>query len=458
MKTTNQAIINAFYNGNNASFYAIIYPVSGGTFEIESRNLVRGGFSYNAKSVNSGKYEIGNVIAAECEIEFYKEGYSVIPDFDGAECEVSLKISGTNPVKTCRIGEFVIDEAEERIETIKLFCLDRLVLLDTPAPRQNWGYIFNMFDAILNITGSDHRSYLPSYVSSILDDYYGADTFPNGTTYRDILHYIAEITGTNAVMSYYNDTDEDIPMLKLVNPFPNRNYKNFDIIPSRRFSMQEKTDGQQISKVEIIMKNGLIKSYGDDSGYIITIRNNPLIPNVEAKCESLARALLNSFGDEYIPFTSETVPLPFVDPMDVVEITRNDGTTFRSSVTSCSFTINGSSVIESYAQSKSESERATPQYTPGINTNFEMSQQSFGTINAHGAINGISIYTETVGDKKRIVIENPNDATLNGGVYLKGDVLFDYLLGVQSLKGVIQEIDASLSNLIIEAENHGWNV
>ena len=164
----------------------------------------------------------------------------------------------------------------------------------------------------------------------ILD--YVVKNFPesDGLTYRRIIQWIAEISGTCAYIDWdgklcfgwYDDND-------------------FSLSPSERYSSDMYEQDITITGVQITDEDDNTFLAGTDD-YAFNIENNGLIQDKQTE---IATAIYNKVaGFTYRPYTCTCKPLPYVYPLDGVSYTDKNGVKHNSIVTGVTFKMNASMI------------------------------------------------------------------------------------------------------------------
>ena len=198
------------------------------SLKITEADIVQGGLTIDRYCVSGKKIEVGSAIAAEMtlilsnpDIQIPVEGSpgetvtgkkfdNVL--FEGAELQVLLCIesqAGDEGVESIPLGCFTVDETPRKLSSITLSALDRMVHFDKPYDSQ-LAYPASILDILsdacyrCNIQAAETlispNSDLPNkdfMVQQRPDD--------DDLTYRQILQWIAEITGTCAYIDWNGD-------------------------------------------------------------------------------------------------------------------------------------------------------------------------------------------------------------------------------------------------------------
>ena len=308
--------------------------------KLTEKDIVLGGLSLNRYSVSGSKIEIGSVVAAEIELKLNNsDGRFNSVRFEGAEMYVR---AGTKKWDAHEwenaayhyvpFGYFTIDEAPRKLEVITLTALDRMVLFDKHVDRALLTFPITVADLfaricdICNVISDTDISLLPNY-----DYVIQSAPATEDLTYRQLLSWIAEITGTcgfidwngHLILKWYSSTDT---VLDLTN----------------RFSSDLEENAIEITGVQVVADE---ETYlvGDD-GYALNIEGNELIQHDHRE---VAQALYDVFGGfTYTPFSATIKPMPHLYPLDMVKFVDKTGAEHTTVITDYTFALNVSTTVE----------------------------------------------------------------------------------------------------------------
>lgn len=304
-----------------------------GATVIDGSDIMQGSFSINRYVETNESVAVGSVVAAEltCVLNNYDGTYDNT-SFIGSEAYVEVGVEdGNHVVQYIPMGYFIFDEATRTKNTISLAALDRMAKFDDPIVASSFSFPYtltNLLSRICTLCSVTKGTF------TLTNSSYSVAELPEETkTYRDLLRWICEVSGSNGYISYdgklylgwYGTTSQ------------------FNILPSNRTQSELDPNTFTITGVTILT--------GDNNKYTagtntrpITITNNPLINTTTA--QSVANTLntkLNGFS--YTPFNAVMLPSPMIYPMDRATFTTAEGTTVAVSVTEVTFKLNGNTAI-----------------------------------------------------------------------------------------------------------------
>lgn len=317
--------------------------------QLTEKDIVLGGLSVNRYCVSGSKIEIGSVVAAEIQLKLNNsDGRFNNVQFEGAEMYVRV---GTKKWDAQRwenaqhhyvpFGYFTIDEAPRKLEVISLSALDRMVLFDKSADMNLITFPITVSDLlyricdICNVTLGTDISTLPNHNYIITSAPTSEDL-----TYRQILSWIAELTGTcgfidwdgHLILKWYSDTDTVLDL-------------------KDRFDSDLEENAVEITGVQVVTEEEIYLA-GDD-GYSIKIEGNELIQH---NYREVAQALYEVLGGfNYTPFSATVKPMPHLYPLDIVSFLDKNGGKHTSIITDYTFSLNTSTSIEGKGETATKS-------------------------------------------------------------------------------------------------------
>lgn len=310
------------------------------TIDITERDVTQGGFSIDRYCVSGNTVEIGTAIASELTLELdNRDGRFDAVNFEGAELYVMIGVKKWDAynwekaqIQYIPCGYFTVDKPVRRLTAISLTGLDRMVKFDRAINSSRLSFpttIRGLLTQICDVCG----------VGAHLDDGFTNShiTIPkcpeeDGLTYRTLLQWIAEASGTCAFidwngdlrMQWCEDTDVDITL-------------------SDRYNSRLEEAPITITGVQI--------NYGEDQTYLagsdeyaFLIEGNALLQDDPITAVNTLYEKLGGFS--YLPFDCGAKPMPYLYPLDIIHIADKNGAMHRSIVTNITYTINGITSIK----------------------------------------------------------------------------------------------------------------
>ena len=335
--------------------------------ELTEADILQGGMSLNRCSTSGDKIELGNVTAGELSLNLdNSKGQFNDVTFEGAEMFVQLTV-GINDVTDTEyimpLGYFTIDNAPRKLQNIQLTALDRMVLFDKPVDYSKLKFPVSV-KALLSRICELCNVKLKTKANRHTNGDYIINHKPETKelTYRQLLVWICEITGTCAfmdcegqlVLKWYtgNEHTETINGEKYKYETPIET-----VTPSERFSSDLQENAVKITGVRVETVDDVYLSGTEN--YAVNIVGNELIQH---DAWDISKSVLQKIGEnlkgsdfEYTPFTASIKPMPHLYPLDVISFTDKNGIEHRTIITSVTFILNGNTSIEGKGETATNS-------------------------------------------------------------------------------------------------------
>lgn len=318
------------------------------TITLTEQDIPLNGLSVNRYCVSGDKIEIGSAVAAELTLTLdNSDGKFDDVTFEGAELYVRVGVKKWDAKRWEKaqlhyipFGYFTVDEAPRKLSTINLTALDRMVMFDKAVDKNKIAFpltVSALLDRVCEICGVT----LGIDATKLTNAEYVINEAPTDEdlTYRQIVSWIAEITGTCAFIDWNGQL-----ILRWYEP------TDTEITPKNRYSSDIQENAVTITGVQVVAEE---ETYlvGTDT-YAFNIDSNSLI---QYDCLSVAEALnekLNGFT--YTPFTAVTKPMPHLYPLDMISFVDKNGVVHQTIVTECTFTLNTSTELEGKGETESK--------------------------------------------------------------------------------------------------------
>lgn len=299
-------------------------------------DIVQGTFNLS-KSMGSGRIGFGNCEAAE--LTFTLDNHDGRFDnlhLNGQECNVYLfagEITSSTTNRT-QLGYFTVDSMTRTKTTVEITALDRMCRLDKVVDWSSFGEQKTLQNTAqwCATQASLGWSFTGSHPNTNV--YVTRDSIPDkdNMSYRELLGYCLELMCANAYVSNtgimkVSDYSSD-PVYELKE---NHTYKYAH--------SDEKIVIDGFSCTQGDYKNSTQYTTGQNTGAIIDFSNNPLIQENPEQIIGSCKTHWDSLPDFY-SFDATVDPIPWIQPGDVVLVTKYDGTQVRSFVTSIEIKLN----------------------------------------------------------------------------------------------------------------------
>lgn len=355
---------------NNRQVVEIQFENGDDTIVLTEQDIEQKSFKWDRYCATGEMLEIGSATSSEIEFVlrndngfYYNESGDEVPvseiSFEGKELTVVIGVVNSSGVaQMIDIGKFTILSMPHKFNTISVSALDRM----------SWFDLYTT-DGSASFTRLETPQTLVQKMCEALSVPYVFDsTLPNAdyvidteklfeekpqTTYRQILQWVAALTGTCA---YFDELGTlRFKWLSVAS--------GVSITPYHRYSS---------SVYEPVVFSGLTVQKNDETyhvgaggNYDFSILDNGLIQgdlsddkNIEA-INNIWNALSQT-ANPYKPFEASTVPFVFLEPLDIISYTDNDSSTFDTLITHVTYNMNGDVSLKAVGISTTEAQIASP--------------------------------------------------------------------------------------------------
>ena len=374
MVNVSQDIIKSFNEGNKQT--ALIEVTAGSkTFAITDADIIQGGLKIDRYCVTNSKIEVGSAVASELSLKLQNyDGKFNDVSFEGAVLNVKIGIKLSSVLESATLGKgilrrmilgsassdqdvayvpcglFIVDTPPRKLSTISISALDYMVLFDREVNASALSFpihvdaLIQKICSICNVTLATDVSVLPNHYFSI-----GGLPDTNQTlTYRQLLQWCAQLTGTCAfmdgsgrlVLKWYEQT-------------------GVTITASERYSSDMLENDITITGFTCDDGNGNTYLSGT-ADYTLDLSDCGFLTNAY---EGVLKELQTARGGfAYRPYSATIKSAPYLFPLDMIRYKDKDGVVHDTIVTNVTLALNcntaisgaGETVISSsYAQSTS---------------------------------------------------------------------------------------------------------
>ena len=387
MVNVSQDIIKSFNEGNKQT--ALIEVTAGSkTFTITEADIIQGGLKIDRYCVTNSKIEVGSAVASELSLKLRNyDGKFNDVSFEGAVLNVKIGIHASNTSElgkfilgksvlgfakglgnfilgTGRLGDysvdtevywvpcglFIVDTPPRKLSTISISALDYMVLFDREVNASALSFpahvdaLIQKICSICNVTLATDVSVLPNHYFSIG----GLPDTNQKLTYRQLLQWCAQLTGTCAfmdgsgrlVLKWYEQT-------------------GVTITASERYSSDMLEN--DITITGFTCDDGKGNTYlSGTADYTLDLSDCGFLTNAyEGVLKELQAA---RGGFTYRPYSATIKSAPYLFPLDMIRYKDKDGVVHDTIVTNVTLALNCNTAISgagetvtssSYAQSTS---------------------------------------------------------------------------------------------------------
>lgn len=298
---------------------------------LSEQDILSGGLSINRYSSSGENVALGTAIAAEAAVQLENaDGRFDDFQFEGAELNIRVgvkdwNVAASNPA-FIPFGFFTVDEVVKKRGSLTLKALDRMVLFDKPVDAAILSFPMTVETLLHRVCDICNVTLSPNIVNLANLNYIIREA-PNmeNLTYRQLLIWVAEITGSCAFMDWNGHL-----MLKWYTLY------DYTITPQDRFSSD--IDENEIEITGVRVADGTAEAIAGTDEYALNVENNPLIQHDhDVVAETLFYDVVQ--GDSFTPFTATVKPMPQILPLDMIKFQDDQGEHYVF-VTDVTFTMN----------------------------------------------------------------------------------------------------------------------
>lgn len=336
-------VSNAFMemiNSNARKYYwtGSILTKTKKEYDFENADILKGSGYITRQCCGNSEIELGSVYAAEMGITLFSDidRYTL----EGGEIRLYFHLDLGNGTEECiPMGVFEISEANRNIKTLEIKGYDYMLRFDknlalTSSSGTPYQYLKFACDACkveLKQTETEINA-MPNGKETL-----GIYTENDMETYRDLLYYVTQVLG--GVCQITRDGKLEVCCYS----------KNADtkILSKHRYSSSYSdfvTRYTAVSSTNMKTEKAEYYALEKDDGLTLNLGVNPLLQFGRKKTrEKILRRILDSVtAVEYVPFDSDTIGNPALDPIDVITFSGGHADASKvSCITSITYKING---------------------------------------------------------------------------------------------------------------------
>lgn len=374
MVNVSQDIIKSFNEGNKQT--ALIEVTAGGkTFTITDADIIQGGLKIDRYCVTNSKIEVGSAVASELSLKLRNyDGKFNDVFFEGAVLNVKIGIKLSSVLEGATLGKgilgrmilgsassdqdvayvpcglFIVDTPPRKLSTISISALDYMVLFDREVNASALSFPIHV-DALIQKICSICNVTLATDVSVLPNHYFSIGGLPDTNqklTYRQLLQWCAQLTGTCAfmdgsgrlVLKWYEQT-------------------GVTITASERYSSDMLEN--DITITGFTCDDGKGNTYlSGTADYTLDLSDCGFLTNAYEGVLKELQAARGGFA--YRPYSATIKSAPYLFPLDMIRYKNKDGVVHDTIVTNVTLALNCNTAISgagetvtssSYAQSTS---------------------------------------------------------------------------------------------------------
>lgn len=376
MVNVSQDIIKSFNEGNQQT--ALIEVTAGGkTFTITEADIIQGGLKIDRYCVTNSKIEVGSAVASELSLKLRNyDGKFNDVSFEGAVLNVKIGIKLASVLEGATLGKgilgrmilgsassdqdvacvpcglFIVDTPPRKLSTISISALDYMVLFDREVNASSFSFpvhvdaLIQKICSICNVTLATDVSVLPNHYFSIG----GLPDTNQKLTYRQLLQWCAQLTGTCAfmdgsgrlVLKWYEQT-------------------GVTITASERYSSDMLEN--DITITGFTCDDGKGNTYlSGTADYTLDLSDCGFLTNAYEGVLKELQAARGGFA--YRPYSATIKSAPYLFPLDMIRYKDKDGVVHDTIVTNVTLALNCNTAISGAGETVTSS--SYTQSTSGV--------------------------------------------------------------------------------------------
>ena len=320
---------------------------------IGNSRIVQGGLSINRYCSIGNKAMVGACVASELSLTLDNhDGFYNLTNFVGRELFVEIGVADENEVvQYIPMGYFGIDQSPRKQSRITISALDRMLWFEVEPDPNALTFPCTITDLLADICSE--CGVTRKITGALTNGTYVVDEYPQtARTYRDILSWICEVTGTNA----YFDYDGEL----VLGWYSTTSSATLTI--QNRITSDTSEESIVLTGVEIETETQTYTAGLPD--YALKISLNPLLKEDVQSVANAINLVVNRFT--YKAFSATVLSMPHIYPMDGLTFVDADGNSFFVAVTDWTFKMNGNTEL----RGRGESSKAASYVNPYGKANF----------------------------------------------------------------------------------------
>lgn len=325
-------------NTRSFSWSGTITTTSGKVYPFENKDIVKGSGYVSRQCSGSSEIELGSVYAAELGISLFSDidRYSL----ENAEVELIFHMNlSDGTVEDVPMGIFYVAEANRKIKTLEIKAYDAMLNFDKAySEAQSSGYPYDFLTAMCS-TCHVELAHTQEEIEALPNGSELLGIYPDNDieTWRDFLHYL-----TQALCSFAFINREGKLQLVQYGESPVCTINN-----THRYSSSFSdfvTRYTAISSTNRRTNTAEYYSLDPDDGLTMNLETNPLLQfGLDETRSRILNTILNAISViRYVPFDSETIGDPALEPGDVLTFTGGQADASQmAAITSITTKING---------------------------------------------------------------------------------------------------------------------
>lgn len=342
MYPISDALKQLFLDGNKKCCKLTLNNATTENFVITEADILSDSLTIDRYCSSGNKIEVGSAIAAELTLTLLNNNdkFSGIT-FEGADVGVEIGFRDVdNGFIPC--GKFTVDEPPRNSSHIKLKALDYMMRFDRKVDFTKISFPISVKNLLVGICGLCEVEISDEIDLDSLPNIDQTVKAPSSTDliYRQLLQWIAQLTGTCAFM----DWEGKLRLSWFAS-------SSVTLDPTNRY-IGGSVDENDITITGVTIKSQNSTVTSGNSTYPLVIENNQLLySEEEAYLQSIADNIFNSVGTlTYRPFKCNAIPMPFLYPLDIVSYRETNGNVVQTVITNHNFGVNIASALSAIGE------------------------------------------------------------------------------------------------------------
>ena len=317
-----------------------------GNVTISNSRIVQGGLSINRYCSIGERAMVGACVAAEATLILENsDGYYNQTNFMGRELFIEVGVEDDNEdMHYVPLGYFTIDESPRKKSKINISALDRMLWFEQEVDQTALTFPCTVTELLQDICAECGVTW---NVSALTNGSYTVDEYPEtARSYRDILSWICEVTGTNAFFDYNGELVLSWYSTSSAATLTEHNRKLSDT----------SEESVVITGVEIETETQTYTAGLPD--YALKISLNPLLKEDVQSVANAINLVVNRFT--YKAFSATVLSMPHLYPMDGLTFIDTDGNSFFCAITDWTYKMNGNTELRGRGESSKAASYVNP--------------------------------------------------------------------------------------------------
>lgn len=334
-------------NARRYYWTGVITTQNGQVYNFTNEDIIKGSGYITRSCCGNSTLEIGSVYASEMGITLLSEidRYTL----EGAEVKIYFHlVLPDETVETIPMGIFEVSEATRKTRCLEIKAYDYMLRFDEPFNIEaSSGTAYNFIHTICEICNVE-MAQTQAQIAALPNggETLGIYSTNDISSYRDLIYYIAQVLGCVAQINREGKLE----------------FINYSNTPVREVTQKQRYNSSYsdfvtrytaISSTNLVAEETEYYALEVDDGLTMDLGSNPLLQfGMKATRQRLLTRILNAIAiAEYVPFSSDTIGNPALDPMDCLIFSGGHADETKiTCITSVTYKINGKQSLKCVGQ------------------------------------------------------------------------------------------------------------